>query len=527
MTTSNLAVETESGIVVGTSSQGLNRWRSIPYAAPPVGELRWRAPQPHPGWTEPRDATAFGPRSMQPAAPMWSGQVPVDAPVRFSEDSLTLNIIAPDGEPPAGGWPVLFYVHGGALIAGSPVELGEGDALAAAGMVMVSVQYRLGPFGYLDLSCLDPAERDSGVAGLLDQIAALTWTRRNVAAFGGNPDSITAIGGSAGAKSVAFLLASPLAKGTIARAVICSGTANLVATPETAAERTQLFLEALSGINGQPVSGLADLRSAPAEQLLEASDRLLPPSENTWLWRPTLHPEVLPELPIDAIAHGAAEGVDLLLGTCLREGEFFVNSGRNLPEVIAEVERNIDLITGAPTSEAVLAMYESSRGMGRADAAVAIYGDAQYGIPTIRLADAQSPHGNVWRYRLDVSIPGLTSLGIPAGGHGADSPILWGVRIPPDIPGVVFEDDADAIGDACDLFTAAVMSFVTTGTPSMSRLHWTTYDPVHRPTLIFDAHPRLENDPRADERAIWGDRNWIASTWFPIRRAVPMKATDQ
>jgi para-nitrobenzyl esterase len=203
-----------------------------------------------------------------------------------------------------------------------------------------------------------------------------------------------------------------------------------------------------------------------------------------------------------------------------------VATAANLPAVAAEATRNIDLIAGPGTAEAVLDTYQQSRpGISRTDAVTAAYGDAQYGIPTIRVADAQSEHAKVWLYRLDVSIPGLGSLGIPVGGHGADAPILWGIRIPGDMPGVVFENDADAIAHACDLFTDAVRSFVTTGTPSTPELEWDRYDPSRRTTLIVDAQPHLEHDPHSAERVIWGQNDWLASTWFPIRDPQPMETS--
>jgi carboxylesterase type B len=206
--------ETRHGKVRGAEiADGVLGWRGIPYARPPVGALRFRPPEPPQPWGGARDAMEYGNRPLQgelgPAAP--------DAPPT-GEDCLYLNVTAPAG---VSGRPVLFWLHGGGYEMGDGSQAaGDGAAFARShGVVVVTTNYRLGALGFLDV----PGESPTGAAGLHDQIAALRWTRENIAAFGGDPDQITVYGLSAGGKSVTNLLASPLASGLIARAAESSG----------------------------------------------------------------------------------------------------------------------------------------------------------------------------------------------------------------------------------------------------------------------------------------------------------------
>ena len=209
-------VETAYGKVRGTEiADGVLAWRGVPYAAPPVGELRLRPPAPPPPWAGVRDALAYGNRSLQPdlvAEPQGPPAPPTD------EDCLYLNVTAPAG---AAGRPVLLWIHGGGFEMGhGPDQAGDGAAFAKShGLVVVTFNYRLGALGFLDV----PGERPTGALGLHDQVAALRWTRENIAAFGGDPGQVTVYGLSAGGKSVTNLLASPLTRGLIARAAESSG----------------------------------------------------------------------------------------------------------------------------------------------------------------------------------------------------------------------------------------------------------------------------------------------------------------
>src|SRR5215475_9858277 len=220
--TANDTVRVEGGLISGSVVDGVRSYKGIPFAAPPVGELRWKAPRPVGAWEGVRECDAFGPDC--PQAPYSESSIYYSPPRKQSEDCLYLNVwtAAKAGEKR----PVMVWIHGGALTRGSGATGAyDGTALAKKGVVLVTVNYRLGPLGYLahpELTAESP-NRSSGNYGVLDQIAALKWVKRNIAAFGGDPGRVTIFGVSAGSWSVNVLVASPLAKGLFHRAIGESG----------------------------------------------------------------------------------------------------------------------------------------------------------------------------------------------------------------------------------------------------------------------------------------------------------------
>jgi para-nitrobenzyl esterase len=226
-------VEAPAGAARGEAAGEVNVFRGLPYAAPPVGVRRWRPPAPLKPWAGLREAKAFGPACLQPRMPpggIYASELP-----QLSEDCLTLNVWAPATAKAA---PVMVWIHGGSLTTGSSREsMYDGLALARRGVVVVSINYRLGVLGWLahpELSAESP-DGVSGNYGLLDQIAALTWVRRNIAAFGGDPGQVTVAGESAGGLSILYLMASPLARGLFDKAILQS--AYMISTPELKASR--------------------------------------------------------------------------------------------------------------------------------------------------------------------------------------------------------------------------------------------------------------------------------------------------
>lgn len=262
--------ETRAGAVRGTVETGVEVFKGIPFAAPPVGDLRWRAPQPVAPWQGVRDATRFGHDCMRPAA---------DPAFEPSEDCLTLNVWRP-----AGGakrkLPVLVWIHGGAFVSGSNVPAeASGAAFARDGLIFVAPNYRLGRFGFFAhpaLSAEHPGEA-KGNYGYLDQIAALQWVQRNIAAFGGDPDNVTIMGASAGGESVLELMGSPMAKGLFDRVIAQSGggrTQLLGAqyldrdtAAHPSAEKIGLAFARSVGVEGADAAALAELRALPAEEV--------------------------------------------------------------------------------------------------------------------------------------------------------------------------------------------------------------------------------------------------------------------
>ncbi|MCE7796177.1 carboxylesterase family protein [Sphingobium sufflavum] len=264
-------VATDAGSVRGAVDQDVESWKAIPFAAPPVGPLRWRAPQPVARWTGVRDATAYGPDCMQKpfggdAAPL--GTTP-------AEDCLLLNVWRPAGTAKAARLPVIVWIYGGGFVnGGSSPPTYAGAALARQGVVLVSFNYRLGRFGTFGHPALTRAGADGGLIGnygYLDQIAALKWVQRNVAAFGGDPRNVTIMGESAGGMSVHALTTSPLAKGLFQRGIILSGADGTAHDPVTLSQVEKTGADFLQGKGIAPddPQALAKMRALPAEQVVD------------------------------------------------------------------------------------------------------------------------------------------------------------------------------------------------------------------------------------------------------------------
>jgi para-nitrobenzyl esterase len=309
---SGAVVTTDKGAVRGTVTGAGRVFRAIPYAAPPVAALRWRAPRPAAAWTGVRDATRSAPDCAQEADPFTGG-----ARVT-SEDCLYLNVWTP--AKATRPLPVLVYLHGGAFVNGSGDDF-DGAALAAKGTVVVTVNYRLGAFGFLAEAGLssEDAAVGSGNYGLLDQQAALRWVRANAAAFGGNPTLVTTFGQSAGAESVCANLTSPAAAGLFQRAIMQSGPCHQVTTPLTRAEQLGAALAAHTRCAGQAALP-ACLRAVPAADILDACGATPELATVSQVWAPTTGTPVLPEAPSAAIAGGRFHRMPLIVGTTLDEG---------------------------------------------------------------------------------------------------------------------------------------------------------------------------------------------------------------
>ena len=302
-----LPVRTEAGRVQGTRTDGVNAYLGLPYAAPPVGPLRWRPPQPAGAWTGVRLATRFAPACMQTGVSM-----PGETPPKVSEDCLYLNVWSPPSRTPLA--PVMVWIHGGGYSNGSAaMPLYWGDRLARRGVVVVSLGYRLGPLGFLahpELS-RESGYASSGNYGLMDQIAALQWVQRNIAAFGGDPHRVTIFGQSAGAMSVSLLIASPRASGLFQRAIGQSGG---VFEPTQLAPGYQLAQAEKDGVAYAASLGarsLADLRALPAAKLLEG--------EAGVVTHPVIEPWILPLSPYDAFVAGRQNNVPVLIGSNAEE----------------------------------------------------------------------------------------------------------------------------------------------------------------------------------------------------------------
>jgi para-nitrobenzyl esterase len=305
----------DSGRVAGRQDDGVVAYLGIPYAAPPVGALRWRRPQPPQSWSGVRPAARFAPACMQQGVSM-----PGETPPAVSEDCLYLNVWGPARRPTAGPAPVMVWIHGGGYTNGSAaMPLYSGDRLARKGVVVVNFGYRLGPLGFLAHPELSQ-EAGGGTSGnyaLMDQIAALEWVRRNIAGFGGDPRNVTIFGQSAGAMSVSLLMASPKATGLFQRAI---GESGGVFEPSKLAPGYQLAQAEKDGAAYAASLGaksLAELRALPAERLLEG--------RASTVSHPVIEPLVLPLAPYDAYVRGRINDVPILVGYNLEEARSLVD----------------------------------------------------------------------------------------------------------------------------------------------------------------------------------------------------------
>jgi para-nitrobenzyl esterase len=409
-----------------------------------------------------------------------------------SEDCLFLNVTAPaDAEKS----PVLVWIHGGGYQAGTGTDMaGDGAVFARDhGLVVVTFNYRLGALGFLAM----PGETPTGAFGLHDQIAALRWVRENIAGFGGDPEQVTVYGLSAGAKSVACLLASPLAKGLVARAASSSG-GEFVATPAQSEAVARRFFQVLG-------AGPERVRDVSAAEIAAAQAAVGDGAHTTWAWRPMIDGAALTERPTDAVARGAAAGIPLLAQHCVAECMIFQFSA---PDAAKQTDRVLDGYFGADGREEMLAAYGAARPDLAGDPGwlrIAIMSDERYAIPTTRLADAQSAYAPVWRSRYDGPLTGLPpvlgqDVPVPAF-HGTDGLGIWRGRTGLGRP-----------------MHAAWGDFAATGVPAAAELpEWPGYTAAERATMIFHADgPHVVADPDSRQRAAWDGRDWQPGTWWEL-----------
>ena len=315
---------TKSGVVAGAAANGVVSWKGIPYAAPPVGELRWRAPQPVAPWTGVRAATEYAHDCMQ--LPFPSDAAPLGTPP--AEDCLYVNVWAPE-TPASAKLPVLFWIHGGGFVnGGSSPSVYDGSAFARRGVVLVSLNHRLGRFGFFAHPSLtrESPNQPLGNYGYLDQIAALRWVRDNVAAFGGDPGNVTIFGESAGGGSVNTLLVSPLARGLFHKAIVESGggRAGGLMAPRTLseAEAVGVAFATLGGVAGDDAAALAALRKLPPTDLVRGMNLMTMGQQRDTYAGPMVDGKIVTEEPETAFRAGRQAKVPYLVGANNREFGF-------------------------------------------------------------------------------------------------------------------------------------------------------------------------------------------------------------
>ncbi|HEX2745934.1 MAG TPA: carboxylesterase family protein [Streptosporangiaceae bacterium] len=360
---------TANGTVRGTSSGPVNEFLGIPYAAPPVGALRWQSPQPAANWSGVRDATEFAPHCRQPASPF--GQA------SMSEDCLFLNVFTPSHPEAGAHYPVMVWIHGGALVTGESNDYSP-TKLVEDGVIVVTINYRLGALGFLAHPALADANGQSGDYGLMDQQAALRWVQRNIAGFGGDPRNVTIFGESAGGLSVLSQVASPAARGLFSGAIAESGSYNLTQTSLASAEAAG---EAFAVQAGCPDQTAACLRSLPVSAILA--------NEDAAGYTPNINSEVLPQTLKTAFAAGEFNRVPIINGTNHDEWRLFValSELEGSPVTAANYQSMISSTLGVPASAAaaIAAEYPLSAYPSPAVALGAVGTDAIFACPALTI----------------------------------------------------------------------------------------------------------------------------------------------
>ena len=491
--------ETTAGQVQGGEEDGLHVFRGIPFAAPPVGELRFRAPQPHPGWAGVRDATEFGPIAIQQVNEGLEALLPSPRQPQ-SEDCLLLNVWTPAVDDARR--PTMVWIHGGGYTIGSGSEpYYTGANLAARGdVVVVTINYRLNVLGFLN----DPELGEFNL-GTRDQIAALRWVHENIASFGGDPGNVTIFGESSGGQSMTTLLAAPAAAGLFQRAIPQSPDphhAHHVEGAKASAERLYADLGVSSG-------DLEALRALPAADLLAAYSAI----EAGWMETlnagmigqlmtcPILDAQVMPELPIDVIRSGAAAGVDLLIGITDEEFKLIglMLPSEDLDEAAVVARLDAEHGDGRRVYDAYLAARsargESTEPKEILDAALT---DGLTVVPAWQIADAHADAGGAtFAYVFDWKSPMLD--GALGACHALDIPFTFGTQaMAAEFAGSGPEADALA-----DCVMDAWIAFARSGDPSTEALSWPAYDSKRRAQMMLGPDVRVEHAWRAEEQAVW------------------------
>lgn len=482
-------VVTSFGPVVGESAEGVAAFKGVPFAQPPVGALRWRAPQRPKAWTAPRDAKAYGPDCMQNPFP--GDAAPLG--VKPAEDCLYANVWTPEAAlTDKIKRPVMVWIYGGGFVnGGSSPAVYAGDRFARDGVVLVSFNYRVGRFGFFAHPALTAADADGGMLGnygLMDQIAALHWVRDNIALFGGDPDNVTIFGESAGGMSVHALLTSPKAEGLFHKAIIQSGGGRprlLPALPLTApagqrsAEAAGLAFAAKAGVSGTDAAALEALRALPAETVVDGLN-MATSNTPTWGGGPMLDGQIMAREPLQAYKAGAWMKMPVMVGATSADGFFF---GGTRDQVFAPF---------GPRRAEAEAQYDP-----KGDGDLKVYGwaaagDRMFIEPARAVARVMSAQGApVYQFRFSYVAESMRGQ-------------WWGAPHATEIPFVFDTVDArygaaltPADAAAAKAAHAYWIGFARYGVPtSLGDPAWPPYDAASDQILDFSAQgPKVETDP--------------------------------
>ena len=499
-------VSIHQGKLEGDDQGGLFVFKGVPFAAPPVGARRWLAPEKPESWTGLRDARRFGAVSHQNQV-MLSALSAMVVGGEQSEDCLSLNVWTPalDGKRR----PVMVWVHGGAFTIGSGSQpLYDSSVLARRGdVVVVTINYRLGPLGFLRMADVTNGKIPAtGNEGMLDQVAALRWVRDNIAEFGGDPGNVTIFGESAGGMSVGTILAMPSARGLFHKAIPQSGASH---TGASVARANRTAERVLSKLGVHPGDAGA-IRALTPEQLLTGTlldDGRTPDPELGMAYQPVVDGTHVPRAAIEMVGDGTASGVAVMVGSTLEEWKLFSLMDPSLHKLDraglgARVSRRLT----AAAADALIDTYEKARAargesVTPAELFTAIETDRTFRMPGVRLAQVQRRHDSrVYSYLFTWPSPAMG--GVLGSCHALELGFVFGTN---SLPGMTMFAGA---GPAAEKLAAqmqdAWLAFARSGDPSCeSAGTWEGYTEARRPTMVFGANTNLEDAPRDQERRAW------------------------
>lgn len=494
-------VTTTYGKLGGLEQDRLAVFKGIPFAAPPVGARRWLPPQKPAPWEGTRDARKFGAACPQlPLPSVVLGGMQIEE--RQSEDCLYLNVWSPKADNKRR--PVMVWIHGGAFRIGSGAQMiYDGSSLARRGdVVVVTINYRLGPFGFLRLADLTNGKIPaSGNEGLLDQVAALEWVRDNIAQFGGDPANVTVFGESAGAMSIGALLAMPAARGLFHKAIPQSGACH-IGRP---AGRANLYAEKIVAGSGATARNADSMRALTVEKLLRATLQPDGRTENPELgmsaYQLVLDGRHLPGVPIQHVAHGSAPEVPILVGSTLDEMRLFtVVDPRNARLDRDQLNHRVGEMLGAEIADQLINKYREARGsrgepVTPLEILSAVETDRVFRMPAIKLAESQLVHQpGVFNYLFTWRSPMME--GALGSCHALELGFVFGTYDRPAMKQFfgAGPEAANLASHMQDAWTA----FARSGDPG-----WSPYRGSRRTTMSFDAKSHAVDAPREGERLAW------------------------
>jgi para-nitrobenzyl esterase len=502
MSNNEAIVNTKSGRLEGVYQDGLYVFKGIPYAAPPLGELRWQPPQPVKPWEGVRPAREFGP--IGPQNEMAGGPAAgFGEPEPQDEDCLFLNIFTPGLDDTRR--PVMFWIHGGAFTIGSGSSpMYDSGILAQRGdVVLVTINYRLGMLGFLRLKDITGGRIPAtGNEGLMDQVAALKWVRDNIAAFGGDPDNITVFGESAGGMSIACLMIMPMAKGTFHKGILESGVGSTAVPLDEANFVAAKFLEEAGSDDEKALRDLAVPRLLEIEMKLRTD--MAGPGEvsRVTVTAPVIDGEMIPGVPNEVARKGSAKDIPAICGTNLEEWKLFGMMQPGIGKIdMDEVIKRISMSVAVDQAQKLVDTYIKARekrgdATGPADILSAANTDIMFRLPVLELVEAQRDNGQrAYNYLFTWKSPVMG--GALGACHALEIGFVFGK----------YDDSFCGTGPDADKLSQCIqdawIAFARTGDPSCESVgEWPVYG-EKRMTMMLGKDCHVEEAPYEEERSAW------------------------